>query len=42
MTRLKKIENFLSQLALKKGESEKSKEELYAEAAIRESKTAFT
>jgi hypothetical protein len=40
--RLKKIEKILGQLAFKKGESEKSKGESYAEAAIRGSKAAPT
>jgi hypothetical protein len=39
-TRLEKIEKILGKLALKKGESEKSKGESYAEAAIRGSKAA--
>jgi methylthioribose-1-phosphate isomerase len=39
-TRLEKIEKILDQLALKKGESEKSKGESYVEAAIRGSKAA--
>jgi hypothetical protein len=39
-TRLKKIKKILNQLALKKGESEKSKGESYVEAAIRGSKIA--
>jgi hypothetical protein len=39
-TRLEKIEKIIGQLALKKGESEKSEGESYAEAAIKKNKAA--